>query len=201
MPPPTWVQELAAIGDFLAGITLFLLVWIFIRDRRADDRAQVDRLAAWIKPDFSPLKRAAGQPLWVDIRALLRNASELPFEIVHVGVVIRPRWVVPDPLQNDKRVPAHKPFEDPATSTFVFGGIRLAPGDTHEQGHKLDLSDAAPAESLGLSFERGIACEFRSILVVDNAGRRWRLEPGRAGSAKRVRRGRKRKDEFEPHHW
>jgi hypothetical protein len=201
MPPPTWLQELAAIGDFLAGITLFLLVWIFNRDRRAADRAQVDKLAVWIEWD-SDLGRSPGEPFYVNVRVHLRNASKLPIEIVHVGVDVRSRWAAPDILQADKRVGVFKPVEGTEKSTFIFGAIRLAPDQTYERlPYRLDISHHAPARSGMLWADRGIVCEFRSILVIDNAGRRWRLRPGRSGSAERVPRGRKRKDEYEPRDW
>jgi hypothetical protein len=135
---------------------------------------------------------------------LIRNRSKLPIEIVHVGVKLRPIWVVPDHLQPDQvRSKASSVFmpRETETSTFIFQGIRLAPGATHEQAPKIDVGDSAPARSLGISPVRGIICEFRSVLVIDNAGRRWRLQPGRAGSAKRVRPGRKRIDEYEPQYW
>ena len=203
--PPTWLQDLGAWGNFLAGIALPLAIWVLIRDRLAANRAQVDRLAAWIEPpSFAPFQRTPGQPVWVDVRVLIRNTSKLPLEIVHVGVKLRPSWVVTDHLQPDqvrnKAFPVHMPRETEA-STFKFQVSRLAPGATHKQAHKIDVGDSAPARSLGISPDRGIVCEFRSVLVIDNAGRRWRLQPGRAGSAERVRRGRKRKDEYEPQHW
>lgn len=205
MPPPAWLQDLGAWGNFLAGIALPLAVWVLIRDRLAANRAQVDRLAAWIDPpSFAPLQRTPGQPVWVDVRVLIRNTSKLPLEIVHVGVKLRPIWVVPDVLQPDqvrnKTFPVFMPRQT-KESTFVFQGIRLGPGATHEQAHQTDVADSAPPKSLGISPVRGIVCEFRSVLVIDNAGRRWRLQPGRAGSAERVRSGGKRKDEYEPQYW
>jgi hypothetical protein len=136
----------------------------------------------------------------VNVRVFLRNASQLPIEIVHVGAEIRSRWAVLDILQRDKRVGASKPVDGTERSTFTFGGIRLVPDQNYEHRYRLDMSHHAPARSSTLALERGIVGEFRSILVIDNAGRRWRLRPGRGGSAKRVRRGRKRKDEYEPHH-
>jgi hypothetical protein len=42
-----------------------------------------------------------------------------------------------------------------------------------------DVSEDAPLQ--------GIQSEFRSILVTDNAGRRWRIRPGQGGPAKRRR--------------
>jgi hypothetical protein len=179
--PPTWLQELAAVGDFLAGLSLFLALWIFLRDRRASDRAQVDELAAWGEA-FS--MRTAEQPFKVGTRVLLRNASNLPVEIVQVVFDVRSRWLVPDHAQLDKRVPAYKQVEAPRRS-MSFGGIRVPPGDRHEQSDSLDLSDVMPLESGGLSPVRGIMCEVRIILLIDNAGRRWRIQPGRGGPARR----------------
>ena len=172
-----------------------------IQKKRAADRAQVDQLAAWLpKPTFEPLKRTFGQPIWVDIRACLQNGSKLPLKIVHVGVEVRSTWLVPDHLQVDKRLDVYMPRESLRTSSFFFANVLLAPGATHEQPCRLDLSDHSPAKSLGLDIHPGIECEFRSILVIDNAGRRWRLQPGR-GDPQRVPRGRKRKDEYEPREW
>ena len=52
------------------------------RDRLAANRPQVDRLAVWIEPpSFAPLQRTPGQPVWVDVRVLIRNTSKLPLEI------------------------------------------------------------------------------------------------------------------------
>jgi hypothetical protein len=199
MPPPTWLQELAAIGDFLAGITLFLLVWIFIRDRRVADRAQIDQFAAWIEWD-SDLERPPGEPFYVNVRVLLRNVSKLPIEIIHVGVDIRARWTVED-LQAEEHVAVSKPVEGTEKPTFMIRGVRLAPNQTYEQNHRQDMSHHAPARPVLLWPDGGIVCKFRSILVIDNAGRRWRVRPGQAGSAERVPWGRKPKDELEPRYW
>jgi hypothetical protein len=199
--PPTWLQEAAATGEALAGVALFIAIWrIFVRDPRKSARKQVDELAAWAEPE-SELQRTPGQPHPAKIRVFLHNASTLPIEIVHVGVDVRSSWVVPDPLHHDKRVGVYKPRDGLKASSMFFRGVRLAPDQTHEQVHTLDISDHAPARSIFLWPDQGIVCEFRTILVIDNAGRRWRLHPGRKGPAKRAPHNRKREDEHEPHYW
>lgn len=191
----TFLQDLSDIGNFLAGLALPLAVGIFYRDRRAANRAQVDLLALWIEVD-AELKRVPGQPHWVQVRALIRNASNLPIEITHVGVDIRPNWLVQDILQTDKRLEVYKGREAP-TNSMTFGGFRLAPGVTHEQEHTIDVSGGAPAGSPMLMPGSALTTQFRTALVIDNAGRRWRLRPGERGPAQFVRRYR-RKDVLEP---
>ena len=100
--PAIWLQDVAALGEALAGTALFLAIWIFVRDRGTADRAQVDKPAAGIEWD-SGFTRTPGQPFWVNVRVFLRNASQLPIEIVHVGAEIRSRWAVLDILQSDQR--------------------------------------------------------------------------------------------------
>jgi hypothetical protein len=157
--PPTWLQEAAATGEALAGVALFIAIWrIFVRDPRKSARKQVDELAAWAEPE-SELQRTPGQPHPVKIRVFLHNASTLPIEIVHVGVDVRSSWVVPDPLHHDKRVGVYKPRDGLKASSMFFRGVRLAPDQTHEQVHTLDISDHAPARSIFLWPDQGIVCE------------------------------------------
>jgi len=191
----------AAAGEAFGGFALFITIWqVFVREPRKLAREQVDRLAAWAEPK-AEFKRTPGKPHQVEVRAFLHNASTLPIQIVHAGVDVRSTWAVPDVLQPDKRVEVSKPADGLETSSMFFGRFRLPPGKTHEQVHTLDISDHAPAASTMLWPDRAVVCDFRTILVIDNAGRRWRLRPGRSGSAKRARRNRKREDEYEPRDW
>jgi hypothetical protein len=201
LPPPTWLQNLAAAGELLSGLgalSLFLALWIFIRDRRASDRAQIDQLAAWAEAIPDAFELTEGQPFWVNARVFLRNASTLPIEIVHVGVNVQSTWRVPDHEQSGKLVPIWEPVEGIKESPFFFGRFRLPPDDTHVQSHQKDLSDDVPPESVGLWYGNGLVCDFRTILVTDNAGRRWRIRPGRGGPAKRLRWYSRQRDEYEP---
>jgi hypothetical protein len=105
-----------------------------------------------------------------------------------------------DVLQTDKRPEVSKPADGLKTSTITFGGFRLPPDGKHEAVTTLDIGDHAPAAATMLWIQ-GVVCDYRTILVIDNAGRRWRLRPGRSGPAKRAPRGRKREDEYEPRDW
>ena len=197
--PPTWLQDLAAIGEAAGGLALLLAILIFIRDRGAADRTQVDQLAVWWEGEpESARELTSGEPLWVNVRVFLKNASNLPMEIAHAGIDVGSTWLVPDHDQPDKRPLVFTPTQATKKSSFFFYGLRLAPDLTHVQPHRLDLSENAPAYSTELSPLQGVTCEFRSILVTDNAGRRWRIRPGRGGPAKRLRWYSRRRDEYEP---
>jgi hypothetical protein len=197
--PPEWLQNAAAIGESAAVLALLLTISIFIRDRRTSDRAQVDQLATWAEASPLALELIEGQPFWVNARVFLRNASKLPIEIVHVGVNVQSTWLVPDHEQPETtNVEVWKDRQGTQKSAFFFGRFRLAPDDTHIQSHQLDLSDDVPPESVGIWPAQGLRCDFRTILVTDNAGRRWRIRPGRGGPAKRLRWYSRQRDEYEP---
>jgi hypothetical protein len=73
-PSADLAPDLPALGDFLADITVFLLVWIFIHDRRVADRAQVDQLAAWIE-GFRLRATARRGAFYVNVNVHFHNES------------------------------------------------------------------------------------------------------------------------------
>lgn len=93
------------------------------------------------------------------------------------------------PVENDGLIkPNARGLLHPQSSrSMTFGEVRVAPGSTHIQEHTIDVSDGAPAGSPMLTPGRALITQFRTVLVIDNAGRRWRLRPGMRGPAQHIR--------------
>jgi hypothetical protein len=88
--------DLGNVPAWLAALSLPLAISIFIRDRRNAERNQVDRVGVWCSAEY---ERAApwGPMTHVgDVTLSVRNATDLPIEIVQVAYSVSTRWAVAD---------------------------------------------------------------------------------------------------------
>lgn len=96
MPHVDWGNVPAWLG---AG-SLLLAFTIFIRDRRNSDRLQVDRIGLWFTETYERRMPGVGEDQGrveeADIQVHVRNASDLPADVVQLAYEIRSGWMVPN---------------------------------------------------------------------------------------------------------
>jgi hypothetical protein len=185
---PDWGNVPAWIG---AG-ALLLAFRIFLRDRRTSDRAQVDSVGVWWE-----IRREISVPGGVriddvEVRTLIRNASDRPIEATQVAWTINTQWAVADLTQ--PQMPTGDPGVwillngKPDVMRFI-GPVQIPPQKTWEsQWLKTNLTHTAPEDHAWLDFlSEGARCVIRYGLITDNAGRRWETRHQRGKRARRIR--------------
>jgi len=192
----------------LTALSLTLAFTIFVRDRRNDDRQQADLVGIWATPRFdhvAPWKRPRIDDVTIDL--IVRNASELPVEVVQVACNISTRWAVPDYASWRKDDEGQPTFpgvwsikEGISDDRFYIEPGRVPPQNSWTHSGEFNIEHIAPQNDCQLDLIRGVTCNVSWALVVDNAGRRWELRPGRGGRAKRIRWYSRRR-EHQPRQW
>src|SRR6266566_2095689 len=92
--------DLGNAPSWLTAFSLTLAFGIFIRDRRNSDRAQVDHVGVWFTETYERRMPGVGEDQGrveeADIQVHVRNASDLPANVVQLAYEIRTSWMVPD---------------------------------------------------------------------------------------------------------
>jgi len=193
------------VPGWLGAASLVLAFVIFNRDRQNAARSQVDKIGIWATsadrafyderghPKQRPTGAVTDRELFlVTVTLQLRNASDLPVRIEYVGYELHSEWMVWTLAENGsregERVPGRPMKMDisrvavPPEETRTFEGladlVHSAPGDvwavTHGPHVDLPTLDLYRTEVV-----------VHDAVIVDNAGRRWFVQPGRALRAKR----------------
>ena len=127
-------------------------------------------------------------------RLYIRNASALPIVVERLTCKIETTWLV----KSRRTERSYASFAGVKSEERSVHGITVAPDDKWESPEgRFDLKDMAPEGAAQLSPVEGVRCVVTSLLLLDNAGRRWELRPGKGSRAKRVgwyRYRRRRKD-------
>jgi hypothetical protein len=169
--------------------SLLLAFLVFRHDRSARDRTQIDRLGVW----------GTTEPAWADeigtlkqqvlVRGWARNSSGLPIRVEELRYEVHTRWRVAAPewtpqLRVWQVVPGAN--TDPLAYFYEF---TVPPSDNELDvgSFTVDLSGQAPSgEDVGLAFSPAPRVVIKSLIAIDNAGRRWLVEPGRRGPAQQL---------------
>lgn len=197
-----------SVPAWLGAGSLLLAYRVFLRDRSNADRAQVDRVGVWGTTTYerkSPLDTARVET--GEVRLFVRNSTDLPIEVRQVAYEIHTEWMVPDldqfapPRGDEEPNPPNVWKVEAGTQTQLYfvERIRIAPQDTWEHPYEINFAHMAPDGASQPHLFDGVVCEINWVLVADNAGRRWELQPARGKRAKRIRRYRPR--EYQPRQW
>jgi hypothetical protein len=172
--------QYGTVPAWFGGASLLLAFHLFLRDRRRDDREQIDKTAVWMSAEWDQtlahrdFNRSVEPTEEVKLRICEKNSNDAPIHLVHVAFLIETSWCVcvqDDVLEVVKGTQADRLFLD---------GSLLAPGEqrdrtptAHYVGHQ------APPGATGLTLApHGVRCTVDWFLAVDNAGRRWEVRPG-----------------------
>ena len=180
MPLIDWKDvEWGTVPAWVAAGSLLLAFRIFLRDRSAGERSQVEQVAAWASVEGEP-QAVPGYPdlMKASLRLKVKNASDLPVHIVDFTWESRLHT-----RDDDAHVGAffgHNPNEQLHTGYRVLG-----PEETWTvKGEFFALwwKPAPPNEDrIPLTFDLLIT----KVLLVDAAGRKWIVLPTK-GSPKKV---------------
>lgn len=177
-----WVTAIAeSLGALGTAGALMIGLWILFRDHRNAERAQVDLVGAWIEPRYE--RRAPSLPRVEEtsIQVYVRNGSELPVQVEQLEYVIRTRWLVPT---DDG---AWEPVDGTPAGPSSLRDFQVRPQQTWDNNGtpaEVNLAHTAPERAVQLDLLQGVRCEINSVVVVDNAGRRWETRPSGGGRAK-----------------
>jgi hypothetical protein len=197
MPHVDWGN----VPSWLGAGSLLLAFGIFIRDRWNTDRAQVDRVGVWFTETYERRWPGLGQDQArveeATIEVHVRNASDLPVNVVRLAYEVRASWMVPTEPQS--LVPVHVITAGDGCVQQFLDDFRVPPGETLNMPSPVNVAHLAPAGAVQLSPIRGITAAASWLLVIDNVGRRWAVRP-RTGRAVR-RRWYRRSEEHWPRRW
>jgi len=205
--PSAWDGFLDRIGQaqwgtvpaWFGGASLLLAFFLFLRDRRRDDRVLIDKVAIWSTATYdqtlTSLTDAAKRNDGTQIKLTAKNASDLPVEVHAAVFEVTSEWrVLASPAGDGWS-------SEPGTKRkqlSLLEPVLLAPGD-HKivSGYAMNLADQAPERAVQLA---RVTARVRWFLAIDNAGRRWEVRPGQGRRARRIRWYSHRR-EFYPVDW
>lgn len=209
-----WIDKLqygtvpAWIGGLFGGLSLLLAFVLFYRDRRRDDREQIDKVAVWLTTSYE--RQAPGMDGKVDrieeIEFTLhaRNANEVPIDVHQVAFDIETQWWVPSDdngLDADRTLSSSTPEPGTKPSRCFQERFLLPPNDSlPEHSQKWHIGHQAPQRDAQLYPTDGVSTTVQYFLAIDNAGRRWEVRPGRGRRARRIRWYSRRR-EYYPRDW
>ena len=188
---PDWGNVPAWIG----AVSLLLAFRIFLRDRSKADRAQVDAVGVWWEIDGKPSFPGGQRVDDIQIRTMVRNASDLPIEAMQIAWTVKTKWAVPDLTQalfpkTDPYYPGVYEVRDGLNDSMRFlGPAKIPPQKTLEgQWQTINLTHTAPGKEAWLvPTSEGLECVIVYGLFTDNAGRRWETRHQKGEQARRVR--------------
>lgn len=168
---------------------MLLALVIFLRNQGSAQRSQVDLFGAWATVTYE--RRHPEDQTRVedgDVTAHLRNASQLPLKAMEVAYTIESIWMVEDTAQSQYPNGPGVWLEQPGTETqkFFHYDVFVPPQDTLELPFKVNVAHMAPEAATQLGLLDGIKAHVDSLQLVDNAGRRWKVHPGRGSRARAV---------------
>jgi hypothetical protein len=191
------------VPAWLGAGSLLLAFTIFIRDRQNSDRLQVDRLGVWFTETYERRMPGVGEDQGrveeADVQVRVRNASDLPADVVQLAYEIRTSWMVPI-APPESPVPAYRETAGEGRVLQFLNDFHVPPGETLDLPSRVNVAHLAPEGAVQLSSIQGVTATASWLLVVDNVGRRWVIRP-RTGRAKRWWRYCHRREEYWPQGW
>jgi len=169
-------------------VALLVTLWLLARDRRNADRQQIDHLGIWLEPLWlRKLPTESYRLADVKVQASIRNANHVPLRIVQMACEITTSWLVPDDGQPADNPMAWRPEPGTQPQRYFYSNVLIKPDDTWTNTSEHNVEHMAPAGAVQLDVREGVQCAISWVLVIDNAGRRWKLRPGVARRAERFR--------------
>jgi hypothetical protein len=180
--------DFGTVPGWLAAFSLLLAFYIFRRDRRTSERAQVDLIGVWLEVDYDRATPTETPRVETGrFTRFVRNGSALPVEISQIAFSIHTKWMVRDIEQwrDELGVWATKPGTG---ALKMYGGpVRVPPGETWNSGpQEVNFAHLIPEHADQLDFVDGMSYEIHWVLLIDNGGRRWEVRPMAGGSARRI---------------
>ena len=118
-----------------------------------------------------------------------RNAGDVPVEVHQVAFRIRSEWAVEIQAPDDTGFGVWEIRPGVDQSSHFTQWFLLAPDErrTVIHGQVVSVAHHAPKRATALNAPGGVSARVDWLLVVDNAGRRWEVRPGRGRQARRIR--------------
>lgn len=181
--------QYGTVPAWFGGLSLVLALILFFRDRRRDEREQIDKTAVWMTADWDPTlalrepNRTVEPTEEISYQIFAKNSNDVPVEIGHAAFVVQTGWWVRD--NELSSILTH----GTESSRLFQGTYLLAPGEQREQpAQKFYVGHHAPLGANGLAMPPdGVTCRVAWFLATDNAGRRWEVRPGQGKRARRLR--------------
>ncbi len=199
-----WIGQVqwGTVPAWFGGLSLVLAFVLFIRDRRRDDRALIDKVAIWPTVTYdqtsTALVDAATRNDGTQIELNAKNTSDRPVDIHAALVEVTSQWMVPASPAGGAW--STSPGTEPAQLSLP-APVLLAPGDDKViSDYGMNLEHQAPEGAVQLHPLRGVTARVRWFLAIDNAGRRWEVRPGQGRRARLIHRYSRRRD-FYPVDW
>jgi hypothetical protein len=175
--------DLGTVPAWLGAGSLLLAFVIFFRDRGNGDRAQVDRVGVWFteayERRFPGLAKDEARVEEATVEVHVRNASDLPVEVVQLAYEVRTSWMVR--VQPELPVPVHVVTAGSGCVSQFLNNFRVPPGETLTMSSPVNFAHLAPEGAVQLAAFGGVTDAANWLLVIDNVGRRWVDAIGTAG--------------------
>jgi hypothetical protein len=85
---------------WFGGLSLLLALYLFLRDRRRDDREQIDKTAVWMTANWDPtlalrdMNRTVPATEEITYQIFTKNTNDVPIELAHAAFLIKTNWNV-----------------------------------------------------------------------------------------------------------
>jgi hypothetical protein len=159
-----------SLPAWAGAVSLLLAFRIFWRDRTNAERVQVDLIGTWWTIEHYP--RSPDEE--AGVRLYIRNASQLPIEVVQLAYEVHGRWRVPSGSHSWRLVAGVNPRRN-----FLEVLRPVAPEETWNSSNPVNVADTIPEEGARLDPLESVRCVIVWLLLIDSAGRRWELQPGK----------------------
>jgi hypothetical protein len=125
--------QYGTVPAWFGGLSLVLALILFFRDRRRDEREQIDKTAVWVTADWDPTlalrepNRTVEPTEEISYQIFAKNSNDVPVEIGHAAFVVETGWWV---RNNELSSILTRGTE---SSRLFQSAYLLAPGEQREQ--------------------------------------------------------------------
>ncbi|MEV6176401.1 hypothetical protein [Streptomyces sp. NPDC052015] len=179
------------VPAWLGAGSLLLAFRVFLQDRRNAEREQVDSVGAWASLESTQAEDGQCGTQSAVMRLNVRNGSDLPVDIVDVKYGVAGRLVNSAgkefDLSNDGYQLGISPQENPTGEKFRPVLRRIPPEETWASPHGFDITFKYPNTEDHEKLHWDIHFIVLELIVIDNAGRVWRVRPSSGFRAREIR--------------